>query len=210
MAKLEADFIVGVLYDFFCEDLLVHDELAGQIDASMDTFTSEVGWLRFFFFVPCRLFDFQLASQLATDLLGVLQLSDQCMYRCREESEAISASLVVMIMESANLTVRVPMQQFFIVSVSFCIKRNCSKYGCIINYSVIVSHILTWELKKVPVASYLYLGNWLQLCPEKPTSSMLYHLCFGQQKQTSMLQVAQYCQLFCAYVFCRTNTQHTE
>ena len=58
MAKLEAAFIVGDLYDFFCEDLLVHNELAGQLDASLDTFTSEVRWLRFFFFVPCRLFDF--------------------------------------------------------------------------------------------------------------------------------------------------------
>ena len=56
MAKLEAAFIVGDLYDFFCEDLLVRNELAGQIDASLDTFTSEVRW--FFFFVPCRLFDF--------------------------------------------------------------------------------------------------------------------------------------------------------
>ena len=42
MAKLDADFIVGDLYDFICEDLLVDDELAGQIDASMDTFRSEV------------------------------------------------------------------------------------------------------------------------------------------------------------------------
>ena len=58
MAKLEAAFIVGDLYDFFCKDLLVHNELAGQLDASLDTFTSEVRWLRFFFFVPCRLFDF--------------------------------------------------------------------------------------------------------------------------------------------------------
>ena len=49
MAKLEADFNVGDLYDFICEDLRVDDELAGQIDASMDTFTSEVRWLRFFF-----------------------------------------------------------------------------------------------------------------------------------------------------------------
>ena len=36
MAKLEADFIVGDLYGFFCEDLLVHDDLADQIDASLD------------------------------------------------------------------------------------------------------------------------------------------------------------------------------
>ena len=49
MAKLEADFNVGDLYDFICEDLRVDDELAGQIDASMDTFTSEVRWLRFSF-----------------------------------------------------------------------------------------------------------------------------------------------------------------
>ena len=48
MAKLEAGFIVRDLYDFFCEDLLVYDELPGQIDASLDTFTSEVRWLRLF------------------------------------------------------------------------------------------------------------------------------------------------------------------
>ena len=41
MVKLEADFIVGDLYDFFCEDLLVHHELAGQINASLNPFTSE-------------------------------------------------------------------------------------------------------------------------------------------------------------------------
>ena len=52
-AKLDADFIVRDLYDFICEDLLVDDELSGQIDASMDTFTSEVRCLRFFFFAPC-------------------------------------------------------------------------------------------------------------------------------------------------------------
>lgn len=60
MAKLEADFNVGDLYDFICEDLRVDDELAGQIDASMDTFTSEVRWLRFFFL--CTLY---LLSDLA-------------------------------------------------------------------------------------------------------------------------------------------------
>ena len=48
MAKLEADFIVVDLYDFLCDDLLVQDELVGQKDASLDTFTSEVRWLRFF------------------------------------------------------------------------------------------------------------------------------------------------------------------
>ena len=46
--KLDADVIVGDLYDFFCEDLLFHDELSVQIDVSLDTFTSEVQWLRFF------------------------------------------------------------------------------------------------------------------------------------------------------------------
>ena len=99
MAKLEADFIIGNLYDFFSEDLLVHDELAGQIDASLDTFTSEVRWLRFFFFVPCGL----LASY------RFLLLSDLCMCIFREESEASSVSLALMTIESANLTVRVPM-----------------------------------------------------------------------------------------------------
>ena len=48
MAKLEVGFIVGDLYDFSCEDLLVYDELPGQIDASLDTSTSEVRWLKFF------------------------------------------------------------------------------------------------------------------------------------------------------------------
>ena len=42
------EFIVGELYDFLWEDLLVHDELAGQIDASKDNFTPEVHWLRLF------------------------------------------------------------------------------------------------------------------------------------------------------------------
>ena len=36
--SLEVDIIVGDLYDFFCDDLPVEDELAGQIDPSMDTF----------------------------------------------------------------------------------------------------------------------------------------------------------------------------
>ena len=48
MEKVEAGVIVGDLFDFFCEDLLAHDELAGQIYASLDTFTSEVCCLRFF------------------------------------------------------------------------------------------------------------------------------------------------------------------
>ena len=42
MAKLDACFIVGDLYDFICEDLLANDDLDGRIDASIDTFTSEV------------------------------------------------------------------------------------------------------------------------------------------------------------------------
>ena len=55
MPKLDADFIVGDLCDFICEDLLVDDELDGRIDASIGTFTSEVCCLRLFFFAPCVL-----------------------------------------------------------------------------------------------------------------------------------------------------------
>ena len=36
MSKSEADFIAGDLYGFISEDLLVDNELAGQIDVSYD------------------------------------------------------------------------------------------------------------------------------------------------------------------------------
>ena len=78
------------------------------------------------------------------------------MCRCREESEASSVSLVVMAIESANLTVQVPMWQFFIVSVSFCIKGISQKMASyLINYC---QPCFNLEIIK-GTSNYLYPGD---------------------------------------------------
>ena len=78
---MDADFIVGDLYDFICEDLLANNDLDGRIDTSIDTFTLEACWLRLFL---CALY-------YASDLLWYL-LSVYVVYNQTEVVEETKAS----------------------------------------------------------------------------------------------------------------------